>query len=103
MARKYEDRLMIQIRVAYATPEKQMEIPLVVEESCTVAIAIKRSRILNHFPDIHWPHAKVGIAGKRVSLDASLREGDRVEIYRSLKIDPKEARKLRAKRSQYSG
>ncbi len=91
---------MIRVTVAYATLEKQMEIPLNVEESCTAAIAIKQSGILSHFPEINFASIQVGIFSKRVSLDASLRDGDRVEIYRPLKVDPKQARKLRAKRSQ---
>ncbi len=41
---------------------------------------------------------RVGIFGKRVSADARLADGDRVEVYRPLKIDPKEARRQRARR-----
>ena len=41
---------------------------------------------------------RVGIFGKRVSLDTRLADGDRVEIYRPLAIDPKEARRRRARR-----
>ena len=41
---------------------------------------------------------RVGIFGKRVSSDARLADGDRVEVYRPLKIDPKQARRQRARR-----
>jgi putative ubiquitin-RnfH superfamily antitoxin RatB of RatAB toxin-antitoxin module len=41
---------------------------------------------------------QVGIFGKRVTMDARLADGDRVEIYRPLKLDPKEARRRRARR-----
>lgn len=41
---------------------------------------------------------QVGIFGKRVTMDARLADGDRVEIYRPLKLDPKEARRKRARR-----
>ena len=91
---------MIHIKVAYALPERQVEIPLSVEESCTVAIAIKRSGILALFPEIKFATVKVGIYGKRVHLDAIVHENDRIEIYRPLKIDPKQARVLRAKSIQ---
>jgi uncharacterized protein len=40
----------------------------------------------------------VGIFGRRVTIDAPLSDGDRVEIYRPLEIDPKEARRRRARR-----
>lgn len=42
--------------------------------------------------------ASVGIWGRVCTLDAPLREGDRVEVYRPLTVDPKEARRLRYKR-----
>ena len=85
------------IIVAYATPTQQVEIPLDVPAHCTVALAIKRSDILKQFPDIPFPDINVGIYSKKVTLDHPLREGDRVEIYRPLLIDPKQARRLRAK------
>jgi len=91
---------MIHVIVAYATPEKQVEIPLTVEKNCAVALAIQRSGILQWFPKIKLAEIKVGIYSKRVLLDAGLRDGDRIEIYRPLKIDPKQARLLRAKKSQ---
>jgi len=91
---------MIGVIVAYATPDKQVEIALEVEENCTVALAIQRSGILQLFPDVKLGEASVGIYSKKVALDAGLREGDRIEIYRPLKIDPKQARLLRAKRAK---
>lgn len=94
----YGEKKMIWISVAYATPEKQIEIPLIVEESCTVALAIKRSGILQKFLEIDLATAIVGIYSKRTVLEANLRDGDRIEIYRPLCIDPKAARLLRAKR-----
>ena len=46
---------MISICVAYAKPAQQVEIPLEVEENCTVALAIRRSGILALFPEIDFP------------------------------------------------
>ncbi|OGO95212.1 MAG: RnfH family protein [Coxiella sp. RIFCSPHIGHO2_12_FULL_42_15] len=89
----------MKVTVAYATPDQQIEIPLVVEVNCTVALAIQRSAILPRFPEIQYPQVSVGIFSKLVSLDARLHAGDRIEIYRPLKIDPKQARRLRAKKS----
>jgi putative ubiquitin-RnfH superfamily antitoxin RatB of RatAB toxin-antitoxin module len=43
------------------------------------------------------PHG-TGIYGRRVTLDTKLADGDRVEIYRPLRADPKEARRQRARR-----
>lgn len=88
---------MIQIFVAYATEKRQIEIPLQVEENCNVALAIRRSGILQLFPEIVLAKSAVGIYGRRTTLDAALRDNDRVEIYRPLQIEPKQARVLRAK------
>lgn len=87
---------MISITVAYATPEKQVEIALSVEESCTIELAIKRSKIIEQFPEIKLSTIAVGIFGQPVKLDSNLQDGDRIEIYRPLTIDPKEARRLKA-------
>jgi len=94
---------MINVTVAYATPERQVELPLQVEESCTVALAIKRSGIQDQFPEINLATAVVGIHSKKCALDASLHEGDRIEIYRPLTIDPKQARILRVKTKKKFG
>lgn len=88
----------MKITVAYAKLDKQVEIPLEVDANCTVALAIQRSGILQYFPEICYPNVTVGIHSRVVSLDAPLNPGDRVEIYRSLKIDPKEARHSRVKK-----
>ncbi|MBS0349868.1 MAG: RnfH family protein [Proteobacteria bacterium] len=88
---------MIQIKIAYANPQRQVEIPLMVEESCTVAIAIQRSGILSLFPEIKLSENSVGIYGQKVLLDSLMKAGDRVEIYRSLLLDPNQARLNRVK------
>lgn len=92
------EMIMIEIVIAYALPERQVEISLKVEESCTVVIAIKRSGILQQFPEIKLAQAIVGIHNKEVMLDSILQNDDRIEIYRPLSIDPKQARLLRTKK-----
>jgi len=88
------------IEVAYAKPEKQVIIPLEVDESCTVEAAIARSGILNLFSDIDLELNKVGVFGKVAQLTDTLRENDRVEIYRPLIADPKESRRARAAKKE---
>jgi len=86
----------ILVEVAYAEPDNQVIIPLMVDEGATVEQAIKLSGVLNSFPDIDLAVNKVGIFSKLSKLDKILREKDRVEIYRKLIADPKEVRKQRA-------
>jgi hypothetical protein len=87
----------IRVEVAYATPKKQKIIALELDEGCTIAQAIARSGILQIFTEIDLAHQKIGIFSKQKNLSDVLQEGDRVEIYRPLVMDPKEARRQRAK------
>jgi len=84
---------MIDVTVAYAIPERQVEIPVTVENNCTLIRAIKASGLLEQFPEIELTQLKVGIWGQHALLDASLSAGDRIEVYRPLQVDPKVARR----------
>lgn len=88
----------IHVEVAYALPEKQKIIALDVEDGCTVREAVRRSNIVAFFPDLDIETAKVGIFGKAIrnADEQVLKAGERVEIYRELKVDPKQARANRA-------
>ncbi len=86
----------IQVEVAYARPDIQVIIPVAVEEGASLVTAVKRSGILERFPEIDLDNTKVGIFGKLSKPDTPLRAKDRVEIYRPLIADPKEVRKKRA-------
>ena len=86
----------IMVEVAYALPEKQLIIPLRAPKYCTVKQAIELSGILSKFDGIDLNENQVGIFGKLTSLDNTLRDRDRVEIYRPLIADPKEIRRKRA-------
>ena len=92
---------LIRFEVAYALPHEQVIIPLEIEEQETITVedAIRQSGVLERFPDIDLSVNKVGVFGKLTSLDYALRAGDRVEIYRKLIADPKQARRQRAEKS----
>lgn len=88
----------INIEVAYALPDKQTVITLEVAPGTTVGTAIEQSNIRAKHPDINLNENKVGIFGEIVTMDTVCEANDRIEIYRPLKQDPKEARRLRAAR-----
>ncbi|MCH9769240.1 MAG: RnfH family protein [Gammaproteobacteria bacterium] len=90
---------MLNITVAYATPERQLELRLKVTNDCTLARAVRQSGMLVEFPELDLANMVVGIHGWRAAWDASLKDQDRIEIYRPLLIDPKLARHLRAKKT----
>lgn len=92
----HDDENMIHVEVAYALPNVQMLIPLELAEDATVEEAIRQSGLLAKFPEIDLATAKVGIWNKATEMTATLREKDRVEIYRPLIADPKEVRRKRA-------
>jgi putative ubiquitin-RnfH superfamily antitoxin RatB of RatAB toxin-antitoxin module len=89
---------LLNVEVVYALPEQQVLVRLEVEEGTTVREAIVRSGIPARFPEARVAGGNVGIFGRPVALDAAVREGDRVEIYRPLIADPKQARRERAKK-----
>ena len=97
------DATGLRIEVAYAKAELQVLIPLQVPAGSTVEEAIIRSKILEQFPEITLSSAKVGIFGKLSKLAATLRDGDRIEIYRPLFADPKAVRKQRAAEGKRMG
>jgi len=97
---------LIAVEVAYALPHKQKIFSLLVEPGTTALQAAERSGITQHFPEVDLSTAKMGIFGQSLGtkgLDSAashiLHEGDRVEIYRPLLSDPKEARRKRAEKS----
>lgn len=89
---------MLRVEVAYATPARQEIIEVTVPAGATVEQAIRASNMLNRFPEIDLAQNRVGIFGDPASLQDNVAEGDRVEIYRPLLADPKEARRQRAAR-----
>jgi putative ubiquitin-RnfH superfamily antitoxin RatB of RatAB toxin-antitoxin module len=78
----------MQIGVAYSEPAQQIWLNIEVPDGATVQQAIEKSGILRMFPHIDLAVQKVGVFGKLVKLDANLRPGDRVEIYRPIVCDP---------------
>lgn len=86
----------INIEIAYALPDEQVILSLEIDEDCTVEDAIKRSGILENYPQIDLGTDKVGVFGKMCKLSATLRDKDRIEIYRKLTADPKESRRQKA-------
>ncbi|MEW8352338.1 MAG: RnfH family protein [Candidatus Thiodiazotropha sp.] len=86
----------MKFEVAFGKLDEQALLTVESAEPLTAKQAIEASGILERFPEIDLKTNKIGIFGKATKLDALLSEGDRVEIYRPLIADPKEARKKRA-------
>lgn len=83
------------VGVCYAEAERQIWMRLEVPDDSTVQQAIELSGVLKQYPQIDLTMQKVGIFGKLVKLDASVKEGDRVEIYRKITADPQQVQRRR--------
>ena len=98
---------MITAEVAYARPDRQEIISLQVEAGCTAFEAVLRSGITELFPEIDPEQADMGIFSRPLdgkvlpeAREYHLEQFDRVEIYRPLLLDPKQARLLRAQKAR---
>lgn len=86
----------IAVQVCYALPDGAFLRSLRVPAGTTIEQAVAQCGLLQAVPGIDLAVNMVGIYGKRKPLDTVLREHDRVEVYRPLQADPKEARRRRA-------
>lgn len=92
-----EARAVIAVEVAYAEADRQFLRRLELVAGARVADAIAASRLQDEL-DVDVSVLDVGIWSRPSSRDTLLRDGDRVELYRPLKVDPKDARRRRAER-----
>ena len=92
----------MKIEVIYALPNEQKSFFVETEKAITVRQAIEQSKVLHTYSDLtsSLDNLKVGVYGQIVDMDHPLNDRDRVEIYRDLTIDPKQARMLRAEQKR---
>lgn len=86
----------MKIEIVYATPDLQKLITLEVQQGMTARQASIASALDEYFPELDLTTVPLGVFGASVTEHYELLEGDRVELYRQLIIDPMEARRRRA-------
>ena len=86
----------MQVEVVFALPDRQFLESVELADGATVDDAIERSGLARKFPDVDFDGRQAGIWGRPVSRSHVLCAGDRVELYRPLEMDPREARRLKA-------
>jgi hypothetical protein len=84
------------VEVVLAAPSRQWVVRVPLTEGLTAQDAVRASGILEDAPELRPGELALGIWGRRVSASQPLRADDRVEIYRPLRCDPREARRLAA-------
>ena len=84
------------VGVCYAQADRQIWLKIDVPENSTIAEVIEISGVLSQYPEINLENQKVGIFGKISKLDTTVKDGDRVEIYRKITADPQQVQRRRA-------
>ena len=86
----------MRIEIVFALPERQFLESVEVPDGAVLADVIRASSLAKTFPGLDHETLATGIWGKIVAQDTEVQDGDRVELYRPLEIDPREARRQKA-------
>lgn len=94
----------VRVSVAYSPRARVVdETELNLPAGATLIDAVRASGVLDRHPGLNLAQAKFGIWGRVQAVETVLRERDRVEVYRALQVDPKEARRLRYRKVEKAG
>jgi len=93
---------MKRCHVVCDTPAGVHECTLELPDGATVAAALEAARAQLRSPGIDWEHAATGIYGRACARSHVPEDGDRIELYRALLIDPRESRRARARAQRRS-
>lgn len=93
----------IRVEVVYALPQRQLRVGLELPAGATAIAAVLASGLGERHPEIDLARGKFGLYGQVVAPDTRLADGDRVEIYRPLAVDPRAARRARVAARAKSG
>jgi putative ubiquitin-RnfH superfamily antitoxin RatB of RatAB toxin-antitoxin module len=88
----------LRVEVVYALPGAQDAVSLEIAPGSTLRDAVQASGLIARHPEIDLDRQKIGVYGKVKAADAPAAQGDRIEVYRALLVEPKEARRRRAAR-----
>lgn len=86
----------MRVTVVYAEPDHVFECAVTLHEDACVDDAISASGLAAAIPSIDLSRLRLGVFGRLAERDTRLTDGDRVEVYRALRVDPKDARRRRA-------
>lgn len=94
---------MINVEVIFALPDRATCLKLQVPKGTHAEQAVINSGIIEKCPEIDASNLTLGIWNRTCKLNQVLEEGDRIEIYRPLIADPKDARRRRAEKAKEEG
>ena len=90
---------MIDVEVAFARPDVQRIVVVRVPAGTKVREILAQSQLAEEFPEIDPLGCPLGVFGRQVDDSCVPGAGDRVEVYRELRVDPRQARRERARRT----
>jgi putative ubiquitin-RnfH superfamily antitoxin RatB of RatAB toxin-antitoxin module len=90
----------LHIEIAYAEPQRAIVKALSLPPGSRVADALRLAALDPDFTGVDLANSALGIFGRVIRAEHALRDGDRIEIYRPLKADPKAARRARAQQAR---
>ncbi len=88
----------VTVEVVLGAPGAAQVIELAVRRGAAIRQVIEQSGLAARHPEIDLDDCAVGVFGRRRELHEAVRDGDRIEIYQPLLMDPREARRRRARR-----
>ncbi len=86
----------VRATVVYLSPQRQLVLPVDVAQGSSLQDAVAASGLLQQAPELAGQPLDVGVFNRLREPREPVRDGDRIEVYRPLAIDPKEARRVRA-------
>ena len=90
------DALPIRLTVVYSpAPREVREWALELPPGARVQQALEASGLATEFPELDFSRVTAGIWGRKAGPQEPVHEGDRIEVYRPLRVDPKVARRER--------
>ena len=90
------DPALVSVTVVYLTPQRQFVIAVQVPDGSRLIDAVRASGVLQRAPELDPSVLDLGVFNRARGANEPVREGDRIEVYRPLAVDPKEARRVRA-------
>jgi len=85
------------VEIVLALPEVESIIAVTLDAGATASDALEQSGIYNRFSNLGLHDLPLGIWGRVVDRDYVLKNGDRIELYQPLQIDPREARRIKGR------
>ena len=92
----------VRVTVAWISPTEQELVSLELPAGTTVTLAIAASKLASSY-NLTLNTLRIGINGHLARLESDVVDGDRIEIYRPLIVDPKDARRARSTAIQKKG